>query len=343
MSEFVCAEAATTTKQHARNRRVKPFHRALESLDLVEEELDQLLRRGRRGPSRLHKTVFLVDRDGWVGYENRETPSDEARLTRTVAKDINPHLGDKECLPGCAEPRENEAVPIDRLHESYEMLRQLTMRRENAREDERKRIAREMHDELGQQLTALRMEISTLQILFGRDNPTLMEHIHKMLSIADRTLHVVRDVMTSLRPMVIDVGIVASLEWLTARCSRDAGIVCQLHAPQDGIELNETQAVALFRIVQEALTNVVRHANARKVFVELLQVDDYFTLKVRDDGRGFDPIEVRSNSFGLAGMRERVMMLSGEITVESARGSGTVIKIRVPVKQSAREAFTRAA
>ncbi|WP_240655736.1 PAS domain-containing sensor histidine kinase [Paraburkholderia phosphatilytica] len=227
-----------------------------------------------------------------------------------------------------------------RLRESYEMLRELTSRRETAREEERKRIAREMHDELGQQLTALRMGVSTLRIVFARDNPELIEHVQKMLSVTDRTIQVVRDVVTSLRPTAIDAGIVAALEWLADEFSRDSGAVCRLHVPPDGIELDEDRAIALFRIVQEALTNVARHAGAHEVAVELRQSGDDCVLEVRDDGRGFDPDAIRRNSFGLAGMKERVMMLGGEIVVGSARGNGTVIKVRVPVRLPGRAALS---
>jgi signal transduction histidine kinase len=280
--------------------------------------------------------LYFVDKDGSVDYANdqaRRTPvCEEAELTRTVVTDSDRDWGGDEWLRNCPDPRDNAVVRIDRLHESYEALRELMILRETAREDERKRIAREIHDELGQQLTALRMGISTLQILFAPENPALKEHIHKMLFITDRTMQVVREVMTSLRPAAIDAGIVGALEWLAAKCSRDGTFVCHLHLPDCEIEVDEAQATALFRIAQEALTNIVRHADAREVTVELRQVGEYFILEVHDDGSGFDPVAVPRNSFGLAGMRERVVILSGEITVESSRGNGTVIKVRLPVR-----------
>ncbi|WP_169708736.1 PAS domain-containing sensor histidine kinase [Trinickia terrae] len=224
-----------------------------------------------------------------------------------------------------------------RLRESYEMLRELTSRRETAREEERTRIARELHDELGQQLTGLRMGVSTLRIVFARDNPALAEHIQKLLAVNDRTIEVLREVVTSLRPTAMDAGIVAALEWLAAEFSRDGGAQCRLLIPEEGIPLDEDRAIALFRIVQEALTNVARHAGASEVVIGLRQAGDDCVLEVRDDGRGFDPDAIRRNSFGLAGMKERVMMLGGKITVASSRGAGTVINVRVPVRQPGRE------
>jgi len=220
-----------------------------------------------------------------------------------------------------------------RLRESYELLRELTSRRETAREEERKRIAREMHDELGQQLTALRMGASTLRIRFGHDNPALAEHVQKILVLADKTMRVVRDVVASLRPAVLDAGLAAALEWLAEDFARNGHTTCCLRVPEDNLPLAEDRAVALFRIVQEALTNIVRHAEAKQVFITLAQKGDDCLLEVRDDGRGFDPVAIRKQSFGLAGMKERVLMLGGEIDVASSPGRGTSIQVRVPICQ----------
>jgi PAS domain S-box-containing protein len=220
-----------------------------------------------------------------------------------------------------------------RLRESYELLRELTSRRETAREEERKRIAREMHDELGQQLTALRMGASTLRIRFGHDNPALAEHVQKILVLADKTMRVVRDVVASLRPAVLDAGLAAALEWLADDFSHNGHTTCCLRVPEDNLPLAEDRAVALFRIVQEALTNIVRHAEAKQVFITLAQKGDDCLLEVRDDGRGFDPVAIRKQSFGLAGMKERVLMLGGEIDVASSPGRGTSIQVRVPICQ----------
>jgi signal transduction histidine kinase len=216
-----------------------------------------------------------------------------------------------------------------RLHESYELLRELTSRRETAREEERKRIAREMHDELGQHLTALRMSVSTLRVRFGQDNPDLGEQVQKILLLSDKTMHVLRNVVTSLRPAVLDAGIAAALEWLAAEFSQQGQTTCRLSVPKEIPDLAEERAVAMFRIVQEALTNVTRHADAQQVFITLEQKGDECLLEVRDDGRGFDPVVIRKKSFGLAGMKERVLMLGGELDVTSSPGNGTVIKVHV--------------
>lgn len=219
-----------------------------------------------------------------------------------------------------------------RLRESYALLSELTSRRETAREEERKRIAREIHDELGQHLTALRMGVSTFGIEFGSGHPAIAARVQGMLGIADDTMKVVRNVITLLRPAVLDEGIVAALEWLTREFSRASQIACRLIVPSGEVELDDERATALFRITQEALTNVMRHAGAASACVALRERDAGYELEVRDDGRGFDPGEARRTSFGLIGMKERALMLGGEIDVHSSPGHGTQITVRLPAR-----------
>jgi PAS domain S-box-containing protein len=217
-----------------------------------------------------------------------------------------------------------------RLCESYELLRELTSRRETAREEERKRIAREMHDELGQHLTALRMGVSTLRMRFADIDPDLAEHVEKILLLSDNSMQVLRNVVTSLRPAALDAGIAAALQWLASEFSQSSQTTCRLSVPDESLELAEERAIAIFRIVQEALTNVTRHADAQHVFISLTQEGNDCLLEVRDDGRGFDPDAIPRKSYGLAGMKERVLMLGGALDLSSSPGRGTSIKIRLP-------------
>ncbi|WP_028214422.1 AAA family ATPase [Paraburkholderia mimosarum] len=217
-----------------------------------------------------------------------------------------------------------------RLRESYEMLRELTSYRETAREEERKHIAREMHDELGQHLTALRLRASVLRMRLGDDRPELVEQTQALISLVDETMQVVRSVITSLRPAALDTGIATGLEWLAAEFNRNCRTICHLHLQYEDIVVSEDRAIVLFRLVQEALTNVARHAAARQVIVTLGRAPDGCVLEVCDDGQGFDVCATRKRSFGLAGMEERVLMLGGEIEIISSPGAGTTIKVRIP-------------
>ena len=221
-----------------------------------------------------------------------------------------------------------------RLRESYDMLRELTSRRETAREEERKHIAREMHDELGQYLTALRMRASALRMQFGNDRPELFDGTRALIALVDETMQVVRGVIASLRPPALDAGIVAALEWLAAEFDRNGRTVCRLHVQDETIVMSEDRAIVLFRLVQEALTNVARHASANEVIITLERTPDACVLEIRDDGQGFDAQAIRKTSFGLAGMEERVLMLGGRIEVVSSLGTGTAIKVSLPDRQA---------
>jgi signal transduction histidine kinase len=217
-----------------------------------------------------------------------------------------------------------------RLEDSGAQLRALTIQREETREDERKRIARELHDELGQRLTALRLDISRLRLRFGQENPALLEQVLEMVASVDATIHVVRNVAARLRPAVLDMGIVSALEWLTADFGKRSEINCALLIPQTDIILDDSQSTVIFRIVQESLTNIMRHAQAKNVRISLSRGDDSYLLVIQDDGKGFDPCaRPKIGSFGLLGIQERVLMLGGEFSIESSPGKGVKLCVRL--------------
>ncbi|MEN2471771.1 AAA family ATPase [Burkholderia sp. GS2Y] len=217
-----------------------------------------------------------------------------------------------------------------RLRESYDMLRELASRRETAREEERKRIAREMHDELGQHLTAFRMRTSALRLHFGDRLPQLAEETRALANQVDDTMRLVRRVIASLRPPALDTGIAAALEWLVAEFNRNGGTKCHLRIDNENIDVSERCAIVLFRLAQEALTNIARHAGATHAIISLERTADTCLLDILDDGKGFDPRATRTRSFGLAGMEERVRMLRGRIEIASLPGIGTSIKVSIP-------------
>ena len=218
-----------------------------------------------------------------------------------------------------------------RLEESRLQLRALAARRDQAREDERKHIARELHDELGQTLTALRMNVSLLRVRFGAHNPALMDHARSMTELVDRNIQVVRNVASSLRPAALDMGAASALEWLVEQFMRHTGVACALRvAPQAGA-LEDDCAMVVFRVVQESLTNIARHANASEVQVSLQCEAGAYLLEVRDDGCGFEPQRTRQKTLGLVGMRERVLMLGGELSIVSTPACGTAVSVRIPL------------
>ncbi|CAN7533885.1 response regulator [Pseudoduganella sp. LjRoot289] len=217
------------------------------------------------------------------------------------------------------------------LAASHAQLRELGAHQECAREDERKHIARELHDELGQSLTALRMQTALLRVRFGADVPGLNEQVRGMTELVDRAIGVVRNVATTLRPAALDLGIGSALEWLVDEFRKHSGIDCSLTLALEDGQLDEKQAITVFRIVQESLTNIARHADASETAVTLRCSGEQCELAVDDDGGGFDPARVRPHTFGLLGIRERVLNLGGQVTVSSRPGGSTRISVHLPL------------
>ncbi|HWJ93493.1 MAG TPA: ATP-binding protein, partial [Telluria sp.] len=217
------------------------------------------------------------------------------------------------------------------LTESRQLLRELSAHRERVREEERKKIAREVHDELGQALTALRMDVALLRMADGPHSPALLARVAAMKEAVDRTIGIVRNVTSSLRPAALDLGLTAALEWQVEDFARRSGIECMLHTGETEVVLDDDQATALFRIVQESLTNVLKHAQATHVEVTLETQADCICLEVSDNGRGFAADGPMRGRFGLVGMRERVLVLGGTVQVNSAAGEGTTVSVRLPL------------
>ncbi|MBZ0106380.1 MAG: PAS domain-containing protein [Sulfuricella denitrificans] len=223
-------------------------------------------------------------------------------------------------------------VHEEQLVQSQKMLRDLSAHLEIVREQERKHIAREIHDELGQTLTALRMDVSLARLGFGESNPKLMERLQSMTQLVDRTIRVARHVTSSLRPAALDLGVTAALEWLVEEFISYAGIPCELVLGDGDLVLSEASATTIFRVIQESLTNIARHAEATQAEIIVTMDEARLCFEVRDNGRGFDPLAAAGRrSFGLVGMRERVAMLQGEMQLESIPGQGTRVKVCVPV------------
>ncbi len=218
----------------------------------------------------------------------------------------------------------------EKLATSRQQLRELVALNEATREQERKYIAREVHDELGQVLTALRMDMSLLGMRYGEQDPALLAEVQGMKVLADRAIQGVRDVATRLRPTALDMGLVPAIEWLCLEFSRVNHLPCVFNT-QGYLNLDDARAVVIFRIAQESLTNITRYAKASSVGVNLGHHGQELRLEVSDNGCGFDVNAIRQDrSFGLLGMRERAISLGGGLEVTSAPGQGTVVALNIP-------------
>lgn len=220
-----------------------------------------------------------------------------------------------------------------RLQQLSAQLRRLAARQEEVREDERRHIAREIHDELGQQLTALRLKVNLIKLQYSAAEPSVCNAVTDLLVMVDRTIQVARNVSTALRPAALDIGIAAALDWLAAEFHENSGIYCDLSPIPNSMRLDEDRAVVLFRIAQESLTNAARHSKAQTVHITLEEKQGNQVLEIVDDGVGFNPENVAPQKFGLIGMRERALAVGGEIQVESSPGNGTRIRVVIPANR----------
>jgi PAS domain S-box-containing protein len=219
------------------------------------------------------------------------------------------------------------------LQHSKQMLRHLVSYQERVREDERKRIAREIHDDLGQNLLALRLDVSMLHTRTERTHPKLNKRVSAALDQIDATMRAVRSTINNLRPTVLDLGLNAAIEWQVNDFQRRSGIACELSMDENDLDLDDTRATALFRILQESLTNVIRHAQASRVQIDVHKQGNSIYMRVADDGIGIYPdCRRKANSFGLVGIEERVSALGGSLVIDTDRDSGTALIISIPLQ-----------
>jgi len=218
------------------------------------------------------------------------------------------------------------------LRRSKDELRELGAAANDAREQEKSRIARELHDELAQTLTALQMDLAWCKERIPESQSATVARLAKMEAVLEETVAATRRIAADLRPLMLDdLGLVPAVEWLTESFAERTGIPCELVVDGEDLDLPSAQATAIFRIVQESLANVAKHARASRVKVALERKGADLALSIRDDGSGFSLQTPRkANSFGLLGLRERASLLGGDVTIRSAPGEGTRVEVRLP-------------
>jgi PAS domain S-box-containing protein len=225
------------------------------------------------------------------------------------------------------------------LKQSREELRELSANLQNVREEEKTRIARELHDDLGQQLTALKMDLSVIEQQLrapgdAQPDDGMLSHLQGMRRLIDATVASVRRIAADLRPVMLDdLGLVPAIEWLANDFTNRYGIDVERHIETGGLTFTSAGATTLFRIVQEALTNVARHADATRVALRLDIEEGFCVLRVADNGRGAAPggTAHEDKSFGLIGIRERAHMLGGSVTIDTALARGFSITVAFPL------------
>ncbi|WHZ27745.1 MAG: Two-component system sensor histidine kinase [Nitrospira sp.] len=282
----------------------------------------------------MHRDV-LAGRSHTIQYEIQGLKGTRRWMETHAAPFRNPVSGETEHLAVTHDITERKQAERQ-LRDTLDRVRKLSQRLESVREEERTRIARELHDELGVRLTCFRLDLARLRS-FMSWSPVPREEIenkiHSMTAEVDATIASVQRLVTELRPGILDdLGLAAAVEWQCQDLERRSGIRCSCEGTEEHIPLAKPLATAAFRICQEALTNVVRHAEATAVRVRIEQVDGYLQLEVNDDGIGISPDKLSdSRSFGLLGMRERAASLGGQIEIAGRPEKGTTVTLQLPL------------
>lgn len=278
--------------------------------------------------TRIQKGEWRVECDSdKTGASGRKIP---CIVTATPFWEPDGHLiGIVEDIKDITERKQAE----EDLKQSRKMLRELTSYLESAREKERTLIAREIHDELGQSLTALKMELHWCIQRIPKNDKVLEEKAAALTRLVDDNVHLLQRISSELRPGLLDdIGLSAAIEWQTGQFQERTGIECDIICEPFEIVLDTTVSTVIYRIFQEAITNIARHAKATRTEIILKKGPDDIELTVSDNGRGITELEISDHrSFGLMGIRERVFSLGGTVEITGIENEGTTVKIDIPL------------
>jgi signal transduction histidine kinase len=262
-------------------------------------------------------------------------PDGDERTVHSRGFIVSDDNGDPIGLVGATQDVTELKRTEEKLKATSEQLRALSERLRKAKEEEGLRIARELHDELGSALTGLKwglLGIDKVKSKTSKADSNAREKIAEMVGLVDSTINTVRRISSELRPGVVDdLGLVSAIEWHAQQFEHNTGIVCHFESNAEYVDLTREQATTVFRIFQETMTNIQRHALATKVNILLEEEDGKFVLEVRDNGRGITEDEkLGRRSLGLLGMRERAHSFGGTVEISGAPGKGTVLTVRLP-------------
>ena len=295
-------------------------------------------------PQRFQELILQVDRQSYLDAMHASAKALwswnwEGRIWVEAWKDVKwinlrstPHVLDGGAVRWDGIMTNITASKLEQLEvrHSRARLAELSAHTDRVKEQERTRIAREIHDELGGNLTAIKMAVAMLAARLDDAEPALREKTDYVDNLVDRTIEAIHRISLDLRPALLDLGLVAALEWQVGEFDKQTGIQTSFSASHRDIGLDNDQATALFRIAQEALTNIAKHANASRVSVKLALLRHHISLKISDNGDGIRQADrSKPESFGLRGMAERASALGGTLSLSHASGGGTVVAIKI--------------
>lgn len=272
--------------------------------------------------------------EGHIIYDTVHRAKDK----KLISVEVNSHLfllNDNLTVLSVARDITERKRVEEKLRRSSKLLRDLSSHLQSVREEERALISREIHDELGQVLTALKIQISLIANKLNNEQGVLKDKINSLLHLIDSSVESVQKISSQLRPGILDeLGLIAAIEWQIEEFIKLTDINCTVMLPNNEIKLDPDKATAVFRIFQEALTNIARHSEANKVNISLLTDHATLHLEIKDNGKGITPDQIKDyRSLGLHGMEERVLVFGGQIYIEGFAGKGTTVKVEIPINQ----------
>ncbi|HEY0348913.1 MAG TPA: PAS domain-containing protein, partial [Pyrinomonadaceae bacterium] len=283
----------------------------------------------------------VASKEPYDYYHRIIRPDGTERIARSRGSIMSDERGEPIKVFGATQDVTELKHAEARLKATTEQLRALSANLQSAREEESKRIAREIHDELGGALTSWRWDLEEIrdtisEPLDSSQVAALQTKIEAMIKLTTTTLDIVRRLSSELRPMALDeLGLVEAIEWQALQFQTRTGIAVEYEYSQEKVDLNSEQSTAVFRILQEALTNVLRHAQATKVTITMKQESGEFFLAIKDNGRGIAESEKSgAHSLGLLGMRERAHLIGAQIDITGIEGKGTAVSVRIPISES---------
>jgi PAS domain S-box-containing protein len=279
--------------------------------------------------NRFTETLFT---EGHVIYEILLRAKDK----KIIPAEINSHLflyKEKLTILSIARDITERKIVEEKLRRNTKLLRELAAHLQSVREEERTLIAREIHDELGQVLTVLKIKLTLINKKIPSDLFSLSAQLDEAIKLIDNSVETVQKISSKLRPNILDeLGLLAAIEWQVSEFEKLTNIKCSFILPKEEIIIDKERQTVIFRILQEALTNVARHSGADKVLINLFKYHSNIIMEIKDNGRGITTEQINDvKSLGIHGMEERVMIFGGSFTIEGFAGKGTSLKIEIPV------------
>ena len=304
-------------------------------LGYTKEEFLQLSPSAIVSQKSINDFNFNMDRllrEGHVIYDLVHRAKDK----KLIPVEINSHLflyNEKPTVLSIARDITERKQAEEKLKRTSKLLRELATHLQSVREEERTMIAQEIHDELGQVLTALKIQISLLANKLNDDQKPLKQKINSLSDMIDASVESVQKISSKLRPGILDeLGLIAAIEWQAEDFEKLTNIKCSLSLPKAEIVLEKNKSTAIFRIFQEALTNIARHSQATKTAISLFNHQSNIYLEILDNGKGITQEQIKDfKSLGIHGMEERAMVFGGQVYIEGIAGKGTTVKVEIPI------------